>query len=254
MHKASLSLIGLKDLNHEFLVSLQKMGGLSIDLVPSHFMDTNSNDLTLDMHKLKVISDSGIQINSIQGLLFGFQPGEFSTNQFGARIEILITAASLLNVKFFVLGAPKIRSFPEDWSTVLQTFASKLAVTDIELGVENICTSTCTGTPFGGIPLSEYGFLKVIDVANALECDAKCYINWDKAHLFAYAHLADLGHAVPKSKDSYDKIWGLATDFGVANNFSWEFNLKSEEEFIRALGTLRDFSSEQLGDYSPLRG
>jgi hypothetical protein len=247
MFETGLSLIGLRELNLKFLISIQEMGVLSVDLVPSHFIEINSVDFRINPDKLKIVSESGIRAVSIQGLLFGFQPGGFSRIDICQRIELLTEVASKLNVDRFVLGAPNFRKIHGDWAIILETFASKLEESDIELCVENICTTPCDGTPFGTIPLSQYGFQKVFDVANAFDCNSKCFMRWDEKHSFVYSHLADLDHSVPKSKDSYEYIKSLASCFGITEESSWEFNLGSEKDFMEALGILRKFDAENLG-------
>lgn len=155
-----------------------------------------------------------------------------------------------MKVDLFVLGAPKLRNFQGEWELIIESFASKLSTTDIKVGVENICTFSCTKSPFGTMPLHQFGFQKVFDVANAFDCNSKCYESWNKDHSFVYSHLAALGHSLPKSKESYKYIKNLVLDFGITERCSWEFNFDSEGQFIEALRTLRNFDSENLGDCS----
>jgi len=239
----NLSLVSIAALNDEWLDTLKEFGVTSIDLAPSHFLDSSSSFRDVSSRNLEFIKNSELNISSIQGLLYDINPNDFTLTDLRIRLDNLSNAALYLGVTKLILGAPSFRKNEGAWECILELFQAAFSGTGISIGVENICVGPCSGTPFGSSSLNQLGFDYVLDVSNALDCSSMCFEGWVSKHDYSYLHLAGRNHVVPQTFREYSEIREIIQHSGSFTPFTWEFKNLEVSQVPMILAMLDDFKS-----------
>jgi hypothetical protein len=243
MRIQNTSLISFESINLDILLQLEKEGICGIDISPSQILN---GDESFRQESISLLRDSGMQINSFQGLFFGLDTKLLEERSLNSRLDKLGEVSQLLNNKRFVVGSPNLRDSREKWYKTLTCLDRFARDWGMEILVENICGKLCSGEPFGSKALEEFGFSRVLDTSNALMCSSHCFQSWVTKYEYNYFHLAHRNHKPPLTIHDLSEILAIDDRLVSSKLVTWEFIPEDSDDFlnlIRKFKTLPEFSS-----------
>lgn len=204
MLEFGLSLIGFETVSQIQLSTIRNAGYTSITVVPSQLGFSTSLGQYQDSADLFIsqITEAGLRIHSLQGLLFGLEPGISENKLFAAneRLKELARLASDCNVKYLILGAPNFRQDKRCWDQILSFAGKHQKEYGVEFVVENICnekSGKSAHLPWSNIS-EEPKIKKMLDIGNALECSHKYPMLKHSTHDLDFCQISSRYHKFPE--------------------------------------------------------
>ena len=212
MLEFGLSLIGFETVSQIQLSTIRSAGYTSLTVVPSQlgFSTTlgqyqKSADLLISQ-----INEAGLRIHSLQGLLFGLEPGISETKLLAAdeRLKELARLASDCNVKYLILGAPNFRQDKRCWDRIVSFAGKHQEEYGVQFVVENICNEQpgeSAHLPWSNTS-EEPKMKKMLDIGNALECSGKYPMFEHSTHDLDFCQISSRNHKFPVDLDNVLEI------------------------------------------------
>lgn len=238
--KVGLSLLGVVDPEPSVLASARNHHVSSFSLAPDHFFeDGRPLGGRALVERCETWRSYGLEIDSLQGLLFGVNIR--NSKDVDDRLRWLRTIANNLGNPPLVLGSREARQTDGLWAEILRSFY-EFDFGDGHFFVENLCAGDCIDDIFhswGGLQL--VGDNLAYDFANALECSYLKPIQLFRQRQFGLVHLSGPGHKeeVPKSYlAELSEIFLQTVEFG--GQIVFEFTSRDLSERMQAAAALVD--------------
>jgi len=195
-----ISLVAVKSLEVRELKKLTQDSTFSnIAVVPSHFYAAGKPLMGPDLERrCGEILETGKNVSSVQGLLYGIDTG--CQSSLNGRAKWIRSILGLLSCDLIVLGAPDLRQSQHQWVRAVEALSIETRGVG-RLSVENLCKRTCSKDDFHPWQIwDEPVHPRVFDFANALDCGAYAPSTLGLGGPFEAAHISGPSHTavIPK--------------------------------------------------------
>ena len=254
MIEFGLSLIGFQDISQRRLEVIRAAGFTKLTLVPSHlgFFNSSGNSQGVTHSLIWQMQRMGLRIHSIQGLLFGLEPGIGEEDLINAekRLKRLFDIARKNDVEYLILGAPNFRKDSQCWERIV-TFASLCEEKfKVRFVIENICdekSDAGTHLPWSDSQIAAKKE-SVLDIGNALDCIQGYPMREHSTNRLDFCQVSARFHKLPKSDPEILEISSslrLQTKLKLA---IWEIMGVSLEEACEQLPRIQETILTQLNN------
>ncbi len=238
----SISLVNLFELSSSFVDSLNDYGIRTIAVTPSQIgLNANNSFMCANESIFEGINSYGINISSIQGILFGIDYSPEYFQNISKRLSFLDDFAYRFKIPYLILGNASLREHNSIWIETLHWVKKLQNNMNTEILIENICPSFCENTdPFY---FNECGLNVCYDVSNYFSCNFHSNIPVKFQSINKFLHLSSYNHKSPNSAAELKLICDSLNTVKSTANFVWELNdlIRNEDLCVDQLLKLRKF-------------